>query len=158
MALRWWADDDPTLNAGLAALWFFRGSGPVLLRDPIFLWFFRGGGSEPLSHLWIRTCECLLKTKFGIQRLGDIKFCMFVLMLNVPVNNFSVMSCRGVEPVFCLIWFFTSQSIFLVMSGFFNIKQRKKCLGQGHNSVPLVMLKLATPWSRIKYSTTAPPP
>ena len=26
----------------------FRGSGPVLLRNPIFLWFFRGGGSRPL--------------------------------------------------------------------------------------------------------------
>ena len=31
-----------TLNAGLEAMWFFRGSGPVLLRNPIFLWFFRG--------------------------------------------------------------------------------------------------------------------
>ena len=27
----------------LVALWFYRGSRPVLLRDPIFLWFFRGG-------------------------------------------------------------------------------------------------------------------
>ena len=41
---KWWADewdDGPTLNAGLVALWFFRGSGPVLLRNHIF---FRGGG------------------------------------------------------------------------------------------------------------------
>ena len=30
------ADDDPTLNAGLEALRFLRGSGPVLLRNPIF--------------------------------------------------------------------------------------------------------------------------
>ena len=44
MAFCWRADDDPTLNAGLVALWFFRGSGPVLQRNPIFLWFFRGGG------------------------------------------------------------------------------------------------------------------
>ena len=49
MAFRWQADDRPTLNAGLAALWFFRGSGPVLLRNPIFLWFFFGGGPDPLS-------------------------------------------------------------------------------------------------------------
>ena len=42
MAFPWCADDGPTLNAGLVALWFFRGSGPVLLRNPIFLWFFRG--------------------------------------------------------------------------------------------------------------------
>ena len=27
----------------------FRGSGPVLLRNPIFLWFFRGGGLDPFS-------------------------------------------------------------------------------------------------------------
>ena len=37
MAFRWRADDGPTLNAGLVALGFFRGSGPVLLRNPIFL-------------------------------------------------------------------------------------------------------------------------
>ena len=36
------SDDGTTLNAGLLALWFFRGSSPVLLRNPIFLWFFRG--------------------------------------------------------------------------------------------------------------------
>ena len=26
-----------TLNAGLVALWYYRGSGPVLVRNPIFL-------------------------------------------------------------------------------------------------------------------------
>ena len=31
MAFRWRADGGPTLNAGLVALWLFRGSGPVLL-------------------------------------------------------------------------------------------------------------------------------
>ena len=36
-AFRMQADDGPTFNAGLEALWFFRGSGPVLLRKPIFL-------------------------------------------------------------------------------------------------------------------------
>ena len=35
MALRWRADDGPTLNADLVALWYFRGSGSVLLRNPI---------------------------------------------------------------------------------------------------------------------------
>ena len=40
---KWW----PNVAAGLVALWFFRGSGPVLLRNPIFLWIFRGGGSGP---------------------------------------------------------------------------------------------------------------
>ena len=36
MAFRWCANDGPTFNAGLVALCFFRGSGPVLLRNPIF--------------------------------------------------------------------------------------------------------------------------
>ena len=44
MAFRLRTDDGPTLNAGLVALWFVRGSEPVLLRNPIFWWFFRGGG------------------------------------------------------------------------------------------------------------------
>ena len=47
MAFRWRADGGPTLNAGLVALWFYRGSGPVLLRKPLILIFFRGGGSGP---------------------------------------------------------------------------------------------------------------
>ena len=49
MAFRWRADDCPTLNAGLLALWFFRRSKPVLLRNPIYLWFFRGVGRDTLS-------------------------------------------------------------------------------------------------------------
>ena len=44
MAIRWRADDDPILNAGLVALSFFRGSRPVLLRNPICLRFLSGGG------------------------------------------------------------------------------------------------------------------
>ena len=45
LAGRWW----PTLNAGLVALWYFRGFGPELQRNPICLWFSRGGGPDPLS-------------------------------------------------------------------------------------------------------------
>ena len=36
MEFRWRAIGGPTLNAGLVALWFYRGSGPLLLRNPIF--------------------------------------------------------------------------------------------------------------------------
>ena len=46
MAFRWRADGGQTLNAGLVALWYYRGSGPVLVRNPIFLLFFRGGGGS----------------------------------------------------------------------------------------------------------------
>ena len=44
MAFRRWADDGSTLNAGLVPLWSFRGSGPVLQRNPVFCDFSRGGG------------------------------------------------------------------------------------------------------------------
>ena len=47
MTFFWLADDGPILNAGTVALWFFRGSGLVLLRKPIFTWVFNG--PEPLS-------------------------------------------------------------------------------------------------------------
>ena len=52
MAFHYRADDGPTLNAGLVALWVVRESGPVLLRNPIFLWFFfqgGGGGQDSMS-------------------------------------------------------------------------------------------------------------
>ena len=40
----------PTLNAGLEALWFLRGSGTVLLRNPIFL-SPSGSAHKFLQHL-----------------------------------------------------------------------------------------------------------
>ena len=43
---RWRADDGPTLNAGLVALCFLRGSRPVLLWNSICLWIFRGEGIQ----------------------------------------------------------------------------------------------------------------
>ena len=56
MVFRWCAEDGPTLNAGLVALRFYRGSGPVLLENPIFLWFFRGYWT-PCPPLWIRAWD-----------------------------------------------------------------------------------------------------
>ena len=50
MAFRWRSDDGPTLNAGLVALCFFRGSEPVLLRNPIFC-DFSGGSGPPVPPL-----------------------------------------------------------------------------------------------------------
>ena len=35
-----------TFNAGLVALQFFRRSGPVLVRNPIYFLLFRGGGGS----------------------------------------------------------------------------------------------------------------
>ena len=45
MAFRLRADNDPTLNAGLVAF-FFRGSGPVLLKKLYFCDFPWGGGPD----------------------------------------------------------------------------------------------------------------
>ena len=44
MAFRWRVNDGPILNSSLVAFWFFRGSRPVLLRNPKFWWFFMGWG------------------------------------------------------------------------------------------------------------------
>ena len=42
MAFRWRADGDPTLNTGLVALWFYRGSG--IAKKPYNFVIFQGGG------------------------------------------------------------------------------------------------------------------
>ena len=55
---------------------------------------------------------------------------LFDLFLYVPVNNFSDVGT--------------------------GLKQGLMCLAQGHNAVTPVRLKLATPLSRVKHSTTEP--
>ena len=64
MVFRWRADDDPTLNAGLVALRFFRGSGPLLLENPIFC-DFSGGARPPCPPLdphmsWVNPLEAIM--------------------------------------------------------------------------------------------------
>ena len=49
MAFRWCADDGLTMNAGLVALWLFRGSGLVLIRTLYYCDFSGGVGPDPLS-------------------------------------------------------------------------------------------------------------
>ena len=54
LACRWW----PNIKCWLGSFVIFRGSGPALLRNPIFLWFFRGGGVRtPCPPFWIRACH-----------------------------------------------------------------------------------------------------
>ena len=59
MAFRWHPDDGLTLNSGLVALRFFRGSGPVMLRKPFFVIFHGGGGGvqTPCPPIWTRICQ-----------------------------------------------------------------------------------------------------
>ena len=56
-AFLWRADDGPTLNAGFAALCFFRGSRQVLLRNP-FCDFQRGWTPAP-SLTWLTVAPAL---------------------------------------------------------------------------------------------------
>ena len=60
MAFRWRADDGPTLNAGLVALWFSGDPGQYY-KEALYFVIFRGGGGgggpDPLSPLWIRSCS-----------------------------------------------------------------------------------------------------
>ena len=44
MAFSWRTDDDPTLNADLEALRFFRGSRPVFFSEFLYFVIFQGGG------------------------------------------------------------------------------------------------------------------
>ena len=90
---------------------------------------------------------------------------------NIPVNMFTVM--LGHFPVF-LGWTSTKQRIkylahnipfnmftvmlmghFSVFLGWTSTKQRIKYLAQRHNTMPPMILKLATLWSKIYHSTTA---
>ena len=52
LAYWWW----PNIGCLLGSFVVFRGSGQILLRNPIFLWFFSGVGSGPPAPLWIRAC------------------------------------------------------------------------------------------------------
>ena len=90
MAFRWRADDGPTLNAGLVALCFFRGSGPLsclLLRNPIFfcVFFFGGGGGlfPPLDQRMYSVITIITISKGLTRVVQQVKN-------NFPLNNIPV--------------------------------------------------------------------
>ena len=92
MAFRWQADDGPTLNADLVALWFLRESGPVLPRNPIFLWvfffffffffFFLGGGGV------LDSCPPPLDPPMCLNEIKSLKGIVFIWVESHPVNVF----------------------------------------------------------------------
>ena len=63
-AIKWRADDGPTLNAGLVAA-IFQGIQTCIARKPYIFVCFQGG-PDPLSPLWIRTCQWI-KARNSIQ-------------------------------------------------------------------------------------------
>ena len=66
MAFRWRADDCPTLNAGLIALWFSGDLDRYCYETLCFCDFSRGSGppvpplDPPMILLYVRLCMCLL--------------------------------------------------------------------------------------------------
>ena len=56
----------PTLNAGLSVLQFFKGSGPVLEKEPYSCVIFQVGGC-PVPQLWI--CASLSTLVTGLMVL-----------------------------------------------------------------------------------------
>ena len=97
MAFRWRAGDGLTLNAGLVALWFFRGSRPVLLETPTLFVIFQGGGSRPpvppldphVSRYLVQTvltflyCSVIFSSFCVVSsRLKEIKVALTLCMLD----------------------------------------------------------------------------
>ena len=91
------SSDGPTLNAGLVALWFFRGSGPVLLRNHIALWFFRRWVG-PLSPIWIRACH------WSQSHMHELRFSLNPAAIGLPdwPETFSSPKNRYPNLYFCL--------------------------------------------------------
>ena len=141
MAFRWRADDGPTLNAGLVhvASWFFRGSGPELLRNAIFLRFFRRGSGSPVPppRLWIRTwsseCKCneIWDTcdKLIIKRLLFLKLLTLCLTMSSADNLCNRFVPRS-GPTTCRSWswskLFDTLMVFLEKNDFEKIRRLQK--------------------------------
>ena len=87
MAFRWRADNGPILNASLVALLFFRGSGPVLLRNPIFLWFSRES-SDPLPPPPSGSAHAGLLTAYWYNFISVHQSCFSKLRDRIAVEKF----------------------------------------------------------------------
>ena len=90
LACQW----SPNIECWLGSLVNLRGSGPVLLRKPIFLWFFMGGGggADPLSTLWIREWwERCCSVIFSHL----LKYCLPIFK-----NNANHKNCKNYSPVY----------------------------------------------------------
>ena len=70
--LKWCFACGPMMAQHRMLAWFFRGTRPVLLRNPIFLWFFRGF-STPCLPFWIRTW--VNQKDFFLKKVISWKIC-----------------------------------------------------------------------------------
>ena len=123
-----------------------------LIRNGSLLAYIRGGVTVDEHKYW-----------FKIDWLSGIWVfffsCQIVRWLSVGSYDRAWVQCLYCPLLlFCLIWFFTSQSTILqsCWDGSSTMKQRIKCRAEGQNAVPQVRLKPATPRSWVKHSTSEP--
>ena len=100
----------------------------------------KGMGKKILTLLRWHFCLSIpvVSLQYWLFPCDDTLFCLFDLILYVPVNNFSFMLGR-------------------VFLGWTSTKQGLMCLAQGHNTMMSVRLQPITPQSWVKHSTTEPP-
>ena len=90
------------MNAALRAFLFFRGSGPVLLRNPIFLWVFRGSGPpvHPLvPHMSYCNNNCSISWPFFV-----IQFCFYDTMKVSMTRSHNIMTKIQYNPEYGQPW------------------------------------------------------
>ena len=105
----------------------------IKLFRKLFCWSYDHDDTKPVTR-----SEAFPAIK-GTQPRHWSFVCLFVLRLNVPVNNFLVMSGRSHR--------------FLVINQYF---RGVKCLAQGHNTAA-IGIEPPTSRSRVRHSTTEPP-
>ena len=62
MAFRWRADDGPTLNVGLVALWLSGDPDQYCEETLYFRDFSGGGGLVPMHPFWIQACGIAIRS------------------------------------------------------------------------------------------------
>ena len=104
MAIRWWADDGPTLNAGLVPLCFFQGIWTSIAKKPYIFVIFHGGGgvrppvSPPLDppmylKLFDQDNEILLLTHRQAAK-AQTSMCICAVLLEPPLLAHTEYECR----------------------------------------------------------------
>ena len=143
--LKWRADDGPTLNAGLVALWFLRGSVPVLLRNPIFLWFSGGGGGpDPLSPPGsAHDFGCSCSTPAFRPSLCYLLLYMFAITIYHKVNHCHYDLCLSCDLTNTNIWNFTVHRNWIFYFYFTCILKFHRCW------TPSQSLKHTRLWARV---------
>ena len=86
-------------NCWLGSFVTFQGSGPELLRNPIFLWFFRGGGGGGglgvqtlCPPLWIRSWNIALRRHIDRRCLMALLVLLVVRGVEIPYQTCSTRS------------------------------------------------------------------